>query len=179
MRELIEVSIVRSDNTSSDKLLALIGGPQNVTQRMRQMGLTNIDVHSSTREFAARRTNPNTGSSEDLARLLVQLQKGEALAPAHREMLLGFMGRALTGAKRLRGNLPKDTPVADKSGTGEAGSNTNDVGLITLPDGKGHLAVAVLISGSKLPAESQEKLIAEIARAAFDAHLSPVAVIAK
>ncbi|MGI9066639.1 MAG: serine hydrolase [Pyrinomonadaceae bacterium] len=82
------------------------------------------------------------------------------------------MGRALTGEKRLRGDLPKDTPVADKTGTGEAGSNTNDVGLITLPEGKGHLAIAVLISGSKLPAQAQEKLIAELARVAYDAHVS-------
>jgi beta-lactamase class A len=176
VRELIEVSIVRSDNTSTDKLLALIGGPAMVTQRMRQMGFTDIDVHSSTKEFAAHQVNPNTGSADDLARLLAQLQKGQILAGPHQEMLMGFMRRAKTGAKRLRGNLPRDTPVADKTGTGE--SNTNDVGLITLPDGKGHLAMAVLISGSRLSAEAQENLIAEIARAAFDAYVSPVAATA-
>jgi beta-lactamase class A len=172
VRELIEVSIVRSDNTSSDKLLDLIGGPAVVTQRMRQLGFTSIDIHSSTREFAARRSNPNTGSAEELARLLVQFQKGQILAAPHVEMLMGFMGRATGGAKRLRGNLPKDTPVADKTGTGEAGSNTNDVGLITLPEGKGHLAVAVLISGSKLSTWAQENIIAELARAAYDAHVA-------
>jgi beta-lactamase class A len=88
------------------------------------------------------------------------------------ELLLGFMRRALTGEKRLRGNLPKNTPVADKSGTGEAGSTTNDVGIITLPADKGHLAMAVLISGSKLPATGQEKLIAELARTAYDSYVS-------
>jgi len=173
VRELLEVSIVRSDNTSSDKLLGLVGGPAGVTQRMRSMGFANIDIHSSTREFAAHRANPNTGSAEDLARLLAQLQKGEILASPQLEILLGFMRRALMGEKRLRGNLPKDTPVADKTGTGEAASNTNDVGLITLPAGKGHLAMAVLISGSRLTAEAQEKLIAELARTAYDAHVSP------
>jgi beta-lactamase class A len=133
--ELIEFSIVRSDNTSSDKLLDLIGGPASVTERMRSLGFPNIDIHSSTREFAAHRDNPNTGSAEEFARLLAQLQKGEILEPAQVNLLLGFMGRALTGEKRLRGNLPKDTPVADKSCTGEGGSTTNDVGLITLPEG--------------------------------------------
>lgn len=171
VRELIEISIVRSDNTSTDKLLELIGGPAAVTERMRSLGFPNIDIHVSTRQFAANRENPNTGSAEDLARLLAHLQKGQILAAPQLEMLLGFMGRAMTGEKRLRGNLPKDTPVADKTGTGEAGSNTNDVGLITLPEGKGHLAIAVLISGSKLPAAAQEKLIAELARAAYDAHV--------
>lgn len=175
VRELLEVSIVRSDNTSSDKLLGLIGGPAVVTQRMRRIGFANIDIHATTRELAANRANPNTGSADDLARLLVQLQKGEMLQPANREMLLGLMSRAKTGEKRLRGNLPPGTPVAEKTGTGDAGSNTNDVGLITLPDGKGHLAVAVLISGSKLPAAAQESVIAELARTAYDAFLAPVA----
>lgn len=173
VRELMEVSIGRSDNTSTDKLLELIGGPAAVTQRMRQMGFTSIDIHSSTREFAARRTNPNTGSADDLAGLLARLQRRQLLTFPHLEMLLGFMGQGMTGAKRLRGNLPQSTPVADKTGTGEAGSNTNDVGLITLPEGKGHLAVAVLISGSRLSAEAQENVIAELARAAYDAYVSP------
>ena len=81
----------------------------------------------------------------------------------------------MTGEARLRATLPKGTPVADKTGTGEAGSSTNDVGIITLPEGKGHLAMAVLINGSKLPSEEQEKLIAELARVAYDAHVSRAA----
>jgi beta-lactamase class A len=85
------------------------------------------------------------------------------------------MERATTGAKRLRGDLPAGTQVADKTGTGEAGAVTNDVGIITLPGGRGHLAMAVLLSGSKLSAEEQEKLIAQLARAAYDAHVSPAA----
>ena len=175
VRELLEVSIVRSDNTSSDKLLELVGGPAAVTTRMRSMGFANIDIHSSVREYVAQRANHNTGSADDLAHLLAQLQEGHILRPPQLEVLLGFMGRAMTGEARLRGALPKGTPVADKTGTGEAASSTNDVGLITLPEGKGHLAMAVLISGSKLPAEEQEKLIAELARVAYDAHVSPLA----
>src|SRR5438445_1313784 len=55
VRELLEVSIVRSDNTSSDKLLELVGGPAAVTARMRSMGFANIDIHSSVREYVAQR----------------------------------------------------------------------------------------------------------------------------
>jgi beta-lactamase class A len=84
------------------------------------------------------------------------------------------MERARTGGeRRLRANLPAGTEVAEKTGSGE--NNTNDVGLITLPDGKGHLAIAVLINGSKLSIEAQEKLIAGIARAAYDSYLSTAA----
>ena len=173
--ELLELSIVRSDNTSSDKLLELVGGPAAVTARMRSLGLENIDIRTSVREFAGRRENPNTGTATDLAHLLARLQKGQVLEPPQLRMLLGFMGRSTIGRQRLRGDLPVGTPVADKTGTGDEGSVTNDVGLITLPQGRGHLAMAVLISGSKLSAEAQEKLIAELARAAYDAHVAGAA----
>lgn len=170
VEQLLEFSIVRSDNTSSDKLLQLVGGAGAVTERMRALGLEKIDIHSTVREFAARRENPNTGTASDLARLLALLQKGEALAPPQLSLLLDLMKRATTGERRLRGDLPSGTPVADKTGTGE--TTTNDVGIITLPQGKGHLAMAVFLNGSKLSAEAQEKLIAELARAAYDAHVS-------
>jgi beta-lactamase class A len=80
------------------------------------------------------------------------------------------MERARTGGeRRLRANLPAGTEVAEKTGSGE--NTTNDIGLITLPEGRGHLAIAVLIDGSKLTTAAQEKLIAEIARAAYDVYL--------
>lgn len=173
--ELLELSIVRSDNTSSDKLLQLVGGPAAVTERMRSLGFSGINIQFSVGEFVAQRAKRNTGAASDLAHLLARLQKGEVLQPPQLALLLGFMNKATTGARRLRGDLPPGTPVADKTGTGEAGSSTNDVGIITLPKGRGHLAMAVLVSGSKLSADKQEKLIAELARAAYDAHVSRTA----
>ena len=71
------------------------------------------------------------------------------------------MERARTGGeRRLRANLSAGTQVAEKTGTGD--NTTNDVGLITLPEGKGHLAMAVLITDAKESTEEQEKLIAEL-----------------
>ncbi|MFL6254161.1 MAG: class A beta-lactamase [Pyrinomonadaceae bacterium] len=170
LRELLEFSIVRSDNTSSDKMLELVGGPEAVTRRMRALGLESIDVRASAKEFLkSTGAHPNTSTPTDLARLLVLLQKGEVLAPPQLEVLLGLMGRVVTGDRRLRAGPPAGTPVADKTGTGP--STTNDVGIITLPGDRGHLALAVLLDGSKLPAEKQEDLIAEVARTAYDAYV--------
>lgn len=174
VKELLEVSIVRSDNTSTDKLLQLVGGPAAVTERMRALGFANFDIKYTTREFAANRDKPNTGTAANLAQLLAKLQQGELVQPAHVAMLREFMARSMTGGeRRLRADLPAGTPVADKTGTGN--TTTNDVGLITLPEGKGHLAIAVLVSGSKLSTEAQEKLIAQLARAAYDQFVSTAA----
>jgi len=174
IRELMELSLVRSDNTSSDKLLELAGGPGALTRRLAALGISGITIRQSVREFLAGpgRPHPNTGSALDLARLLSRLQKGEILRTESRDVLLGFMAAATTGLHRLRGGLPEGTPVADKTGSGPGGSATNDVGIVTLPEGKGHLALAVLVSGSKRPVEAQEKLIADVARAVYDANVS-------
>lgn len=173
---LIEVSISRSDNTSSEKLLQVTGGPLKVTERMRSLGFQNLDIHSTVAEYVKSRRKPNTGSAEDLAKLLAQLHQGKILQPANTNLLIGFMERATTGLRRLRGNLPAGTTVADKTGSGEqdpttkVAKATNDVGIITLPSDRGHLAIAVLVNESKLPDSEQEKLIADVARAAYDAY---------
>jgi beta-lactamase class A len=174
IRELLELSIVRSDNTSSDKLLELAGGPGALTRRLTALGIGGITIRRSIRDFgsARGRPHPNTASALDLARLLSRLQKGEILRADSQAMLFGFMAAATTGLHRLRGALPEGTPVGDKTGSGPGGSSSNDVGIITLPEGKGHLAMAVLVSGSKRPVEAQEKLIADLARAVYDANVS-------
>nr|AIA12582.1 ClassA_beta_lactamase [uncultured bacterium] len=173
--ELLELSVMRSDNTSADKLLQLVGGASAVTERMRSLGYQNLLIHSSVREYVADRKKVNTGTASDLTRLLVDLHQGRILQPPQLSVLLGFMQRATTGQRRLRDLLPAGTQVADKTGSGAAGVATNDVGLITLPKGQGHLAIAVLVSDAKLPTEEQEKLIAEVARVSYDAHLSQAA----
>ncbi len=176
--QLIEVSIARSDNTSTDKLLALVGGPARVTERMLSLGFKSLDIHLTGAEYVKTRENPNLGAAEDLAKLLVQMHQGKLLQPDHQNLLIGFMQRATTGMRRLRGDLPSGTMVADKTGSGErdtttrAPKATNDVGIITLPSGRGHLAIAVLVSESKLPDTAQEKLIAQVARTAYDAYLT-------
>ena len=72
-----------------------------------------------------------------------------------------------TGEHRIRGSLPMDVVVADKTGTSGEDHGithaTNDVGLITLPGGK-QLAVAVLIQDSPESEDDREAVIAEIAR---------------
>jgi beta-lactamase class A len=44
---------------------------------------------------------------------------------------------------------------------------TNDTGIVTLPDGR-HMAVVVFVSDSRADEATRERVIAEIARAAWD-----------
>ena len=68
--------------------------------------------------------------------------------------------------KQRRGLQPEATPVAHKTGT--IGGTTNDVGIITLPGGAGHVAIAVFVKASAKEVPARERAIAEISRAVHD-----------
>ena len=108
-----------------------------------------------------------------MLKLLLAIDGGTAMSPESRKFLLGVMSRTRTGAGRLKGLLPKGTPVAHKTGT--AGGIANDVGYITLPDGR-RFAIAVFTNSSETSVSDRDRAIAEIARVLFDYfYLAPVA----
>ena len=108
-----------------------------------------------------------------MLKLLLAIDGGTAMSAKSRAFLLGVMSRTRTGVARLKGLLPKGTPVAHKTGT--AGGIANDVGYITLPDGR-RFAIAVFTNSSKTSVADRERAIAEIARMLFDQfYLAPVA----
>jgi beta-lactamase class A len=114
----------------------------------------------------------DTATPDALVLLLRDAQEGRRLSPGSRTRLLELMAKARTGPARIRGLLPPGTAVAHRTGTGGdlGGRNvcTNDVGIVTLPGNRGHLAIAVLIRGSDRDLATREKAIARIARAAYD-----------
>src|SRR4029077_12964401 len=97
----------------------------------------------------------------EMAQFLGRLELGDLLPPAATSMLLDLMSRAKTGPSRLKGELPKDTIVAHKTGTTNV--VINDVGIITLPDDgaiTGHLALAVFVTNGR--ASAMQRTIAEL-----------------
>ena len=62
--------------------------------------------------------------------------------------------------------LPSDARVFRKTGTLSIGV-TNDVGIIELPGGAGHIAIAVMVRESPRNLATQERVIAQIAWAAY------------
>jgi len=100
-----------------------------------------------------------------MLKLLLAIDSGTAMSAESSKFLLGVMSRTRTGAGRLKGLLPKGTPVAHKTGT--VGGVANDVGYITLPDGR-RFAIAVFTNSSETPSADRDRAIAEVARALFD-----------
>lgn len=97
--------------------------------------------------------------------LLLAIDSGKVLSKGSREFLLATMSRTRTGSGRLKGLLPKGTPVAHKTGT--IGGVANDVGFITLPDGR-RFAIVVYTKSSTTPVADQDRAIAEVSRTLYD-----------
>ena len=203
VRNLLELMLLISDNSATDVVLRLAGGPAAVTARMRALGIEGINVDRPTvrliadwigmelppedkwspglfatapasvkpedRAVAGRKfeaDSRDTSTPDSMAGLLTRIYRKDLLKPGSAELLLDIMRRCRTGETRLKGILPEGTEVAHKTGT--IGRTTNDVGIITLPDGAGHVAIAVFVKSSEKDVPQRERAIAEIARAAHD-----------
>jgi len=97
--------------------------------------------------------------------LLLAIDSGKVLSQTSRDFLLATMSRTRTGPGRLRGLLPKGTTVAHKTGT--IGGVANDVGFITLPDGR-RFAIAVFTKSSTTSEADRDRAIAEVSRTLYD-----------
>ena len=173
LRELLRLSVEESDGTASDVLLRLVGGKAKAQGYLSSLGVEGIRIETTEGEMgrdyqAQYRSWAMPGAAIDW---LTALQQGKDLSPGSRALLLGWMTATKTFPTRLKGRLPAGTEVAHK--TGSSGSRegvsaaTNDIGIITLPDGR-HLAVAVFLRDSKADDAARNAAIAKVARAAWD-----------
>jgi beta-lactamase class A len=93
----------------------------------------------------------NWATPKAAVELLAALQTSRGLSAGNQEFLLKVTTESIPSAKRLKGQLPAGTVAAHKTGTGGTRdgitSATNDIGIITLPNGA-HLAVAAFVSDS-------------------------------
>jgi len=176
IRELIRLALVESDGTASDVLLRVLGGPTTVQQYLSQIGVEDMKVVNSEKEMGTdwdvQYQNWATPvAAVDLLSYVAQQNAGEADQSGGEFLLISDMKNAVTGPNRLRGQLPKGTVVAHKTGTSGTRDGitpaTNDIGVIDLPNGN-HLVIAVFVSDSPADEKTREGVIARIAKAAWD-----------
>ena len=155
--ELLHHMVSISDNTASDALLALVGGPTAVTTRMAELGFSAIRIDRSEKQMAAdlRKRGGreryaidarDTSTPDAMAELLAAFwNKRDGLSRESHAMLVQFMTETQTGAHRIKAAVPGAT-VTHKTGT--MPGTTNDVAVVTLRNGE-HIALAIFTKGSK------------------------------
>ena len=107
----------------------------------------------------------DTSTPDAMAAFLLKLQRGELLPQPYTGLLLDLLARVTTGPQRLKNRLPPDTIVAHKTGT--TAVVVNDVGIITLPEGGGHLAMAVFVANGG-GARTMQRVISDLSAAVYE-----------
>ena len=123
------------------------------------------------REKAMRRylADPEDGASPLASvRALGALNEGRLLSADSTQRLLRLMHSTVHGEERLNGGLERGWTLAHKTGTGQhLGSlhiGTNDIGILTAPDGHAY-AAAVFEGSSSAPLIVREGLMRRVAEA--------------
>jgi beta-lactamase class A len=127
VHELIVKMIVDSDNTATNRMIAL-AGMEKVNGTMQSLGLLHTRLQRVMMDSAAARADrENVSTPSDTARLMAMLWRGEAAAPEDCREILSIM-KHVNGA--FRATLTDDVEVASK--TGEVGGVYTEGGVVML-----------------------------------------------
>lgn len=173
VEELVRLAVSESDGTASDVLMRLAGGPQVIQAYLTEIGIEDIKVVNTEKEFAQdwETQYRNWATPEAAVQLLKGMRDDWSGLPLKEELTLHkFMRESPTGPNRLKGLLPKGTTVAHKTGTSGTRNGitaaTNDIGIINAGSGK-HIAIAVFVADSSADEKTRDAVIAKIAKAVW------------
>ena len=177
LRELIRTAVSDSDNSSGDYLVVLVT-PAAVTARMQKLGATRIRVDRPEKEIipmfsrpggvAEYAKDPRDTATPDAAVALLRAvyDRNDGLKPSSHDFLMTTLTDSANPV-RIAKRLPSGTRLAHKTGT--MPGTMNDIGIVTSPDGKHHIAIAILTKrATRATEESREALISAIAKKIYD-----------
>lgn len=175
--EIIEYTVALSDNVGCDILLKLLGKPQKVETYMLTNGFNDISIkiNEETMQSNWDLQFQNWTTPLEANRILQVFyeNKDNQLSQKNYDFVWETMKTTQTGKNKLKGQLPEGTVVAHKTGWSGQNKSTgitaasNDIGIVFLPDGS-YFVISIFITASKEDEETNEKIIADITKAAWE-----------
>ncbi|PIF46396.1 beta-lactamase class A [Chryseobacterium sp. 52] len=174
LSEVLDYTVALSDNNGCDMLLRLIGGTQTVQKFMDSKGVKGFqikrnedDMHKNWKTQYDNYSTPNSA-----VQVLKKFYDGKLLSKKSTHYLMQIMIGTKTGTNKIVEQLPKNTPVAHKTGSSGKYDNDltvaeNDMGIITLPNGK-HYAIAVFVNNSTESDAVNCRMVSDISKAVWD-----------
>ncbi|QLQ35355.1 class A beta-lactamase [Micromonospora robiginosa] len=163
LRAIADAAVRYSDNTAGNLMLRRLGGPQKFEKELREIGDKVTDP--ARWETALNEARPgdrrDTSTPRAMAGSLRAYAVGNALEPADRDVLTGWLRGNTTGGELIRAGVPAGWVVGDKTGSGGYGTR-NDIAVIWPPD-RAPIVLAVLSSRGEKDAEYDNALIARAA----------------
>lgn len=174
LAELLKYMVAKSDNNITDILINLIGGTKTVQRKMDDLNVKNLTIIADERKMHEgwEYLYLNTSTTNSLNAVLQKFYNGKLLSKQSTDFLMQTMLETATGANKLVAQLPKNIPVAHRTGSSGKNDNgltaaENDIGIVTLPNGT-HYAISILVSDSMESENTNTKMIADISKIVFD-----------
>ncbi len=157
-----------SDNTASNLLMKILGGPGAVTAFARSIGdrQFRLDRWETALNSAIPGDRRDTSTPNAMGHSLQRLVLGDALEPPLQVQLQAWLRGNTTGAARIRSGVPADWQVGDKTGTGDYGT-ANDVAVLWSPQ-RAPVVVAIYTTQGEKDAKARNDIVASAARIVVD-----------
>ncbi|WP_027380782.1 CGA/CIA family class A beta-lactamase [Chryseobacterium daeguense] len=174
LSEILELTVAKSDNNGCDILLKLIGGTQTVQKFMDSKGVKGFQIKHNEEDMHKdwKVQYENYSTTQSAVDVMKKFYDGKLISKKSTDYLMKIMLSTSTGLNKLVEQLPKNTPVARK--TGASGKNKegltgaeNEIAIVTLPNGK-HYAIAVFVTNSMETDAVNCKIISDISKTAWD-----------
>lgn len=166
--QLCEAAVTVSDNTAHNLLLREVGSPAELTAWLRTTGDTVTRSDRAETALNDRDGDRDTSTPAALASTLRTLVLGDALPPAQRDRLAGWLRANTTGDRQIRAAVPVGWTVGDKTGSGPLGER-NDSGVLGPPDGAPLVLTVFTVPADPADTARGEAAVAAAARAAITA----------
>ena len=181
LARVIQYMVIQSDNTACDVLIRLIGNPKTVETFCKQNKIRDIQITYNEKDMQARWENmfenwTTPKAASEILKIFYE-NKDHQLSQKSYDFFWKTNKETTTGVNRIRGLLPMETVVAHKTGSSGTHKVTgiteavNNIGIVFLPDGR-YFILSVFVSQSSENMETNERIIAEIAKAVYDHYKS-------
>ena len=173
-RELMEYTLVQSDNNACDILFETVTSPYETERYIHSAGFGDVRIEC-TEEMMHENLSDcyrNCTSPVSAARLMAWFYSRRDSGP-YSAFLWNTMSGCATGQSRIPKYISgKASAIAHKTGTGDVLPDgriigVNDLGLVELPDGR-YFAIAVFVSDAASTTQECEEFIALAAEAVYE-----------
>jgi beta-lactamase class A len=170
--KLIQLMIDESDNTAANLLISRLT-PEYLNAFFKQQGLSGTCLQRKMMDFSKRGQGvENYTSAEDIAVLLERMYRGGCVNPTVSEKCIAVLLKQKM-KDRIPKKLPKETPVAHK--TGLERNVCHDAGVVYAPEGD-FLICVLTKSRSKGGYRAMKDFIAKTALAVYTVYQPPAPV---
>jgi beta-lactamase class A/beta-lactamase class A VEB len=174
--KILKYTVSESDNVGCEVLLKLLDGPKVVADYFVENNFKDVSIKYNEVEqqsnWDLQFQNWTTPKSANEILASFYYNKEKLLSKKSYDFIWKVMKGTETGQNRLKGQLPKNTVIAHK--TGSSGTNKegltaalNDIGVIFLPNGQFYF-ISVFVTNSNENADTNEKIIADISKVTWD-----------